>query len=932
MSNTVLAGILSDLKARYPIDGATMTYSQWLAANTKLGGRAFGYEGYEFQQAIIDDFSREMYVIKPSQVGMALKLDTPVATPTGWTTMGELKVGDTVFGRDGRPCQVTYVSPIYTDHNCYEVEFDTGEVITADSDHRWYVEAHRAFGPEGLFKGRGRIPAVSDYTNKGVITTELMAKTFKVGVRNNYAIPNAQPLQTPFVDLPIDPYFLGLWLGDGNSYASVLTACEGDLDFYEAELASRGLRCVPSSRKGPTVQVVVRLATDVGRCNTMHSLLPLRNKHIPLAYLRASPAQRLDLLRGLLDTDGSITSRGRVSFHGTDPNLVAQVEELIASLGFKSHTRWREPQSNTLIVSRRRIAEVSFVAYRENDVFLLPRKRERLRSGATGRPSESLRRRIVDVRKTSTTPVRCIQVNSPDHLFLAGCGMIPTHNTEVQVRKFLAFLTRNRGTKGIFSFPNEKMFKQNSKTRIKPVIKQPVFNSTGLDEDKPTRAMNLYEINGSFAHITGMTEGDATSTPADILFHDELDLSDRTMIGLYQSRLQNSAWKITQSFSTPTFPGYGIEAGYLASDMHEYLTRCPGCNHWQVPLFDMRFLCLPGYDGEGKLEDLDDDAVAKIMLSESYFKCERCSARLDLRDPQYREWVPERPGRNARGYRIRPTSSYKLDPEYIIIQLLKMKRLDQLKGWYNTVLGETFNDGNSKLDPETVKKVMTSPSVPDVGSLVPCALATDMGRTCHLTVGVIKGDHVHPFLFETVPADRIEQRIRELRAKYNIVAGATDRHPYTPTSEKIRDDSSGIIMPVEYRGAAHINLVKDEYDALDYVQINRTKAIDDVVRAIQREAWEMSGYANLATVVVEHLCDMVRIELPEKPAVWEKTTGQDHFMHSLVLLQASIKIRHLIQVTNQPDPPKTLFGIVGVPVTQQPALGVPVRRAPDRVI
>lgn len=934
MHNPVLGQVIDDLKARYPVDGDSVTYSQWLALNTKLNGKAFGYEGFEFQQRIVDDMHPDMSVIKPSQVGMALKLDTPVPTPTGWTTMGELKVGDTIFGRDGRPCQVTYVSPVYTDHVCYEVEFDDGSATTADAGHRWYVEAHRAFGPDGLFQGHGRIPVGSGYVTKGVITTELMAKTFKVGQRNNYAIPNAAPLQTPDVDLPIDPYFLGLWLGDGNSHASVLTAAEADLAFYEAELASRGLRCVSSSRKGSTIQVVVKLASDEGRRNTMFGALPLKNKHIPSAYLRASPAQRLDLLRGLLDTDGSITARGRVSFHNTDPSLIAQVEELITSLGFKFRTRWRKPQPTPTIKGRKICAEVSFVAYAEDGVFLLPRKRERLGSKHNGRSTEALRRRVVDVRPVPATPVRCIQVNSPDHLFLAGRQMVPTHNTEVQVRKFLAFLTRNRGTSGIFSFPDEKMFKKNSKTRIKPVVKQPVFNSTGMDDDKPTRAMNLYEINGSFAHIMGMTEGDATSTPADILFHDELDLSNMTMIGLYQSRLQNSAWKITQAFSTPTFPMFGIDAAYQASDMHEYMARCECCGHWQVPSFAMRFLRLPGYVGEGNLIDLDAEGLSKIDLTASCFVCERCSKPLNLRNPELREWVAERPSRDARGYRIRPTASYKLDPAYILRQLIKMKRLDQLKGWHNTVLGETYNDGNSKLEPEVVKACMKGGAVPEVGSNVPCALASDMGLTCHLTVGRIENGVVHPFLWEQVPHGQLKERIAQLRAKYNIVAGAVDRHPYTTTANEIRDDTSQVILPVEYRGQEHVAVREDEYGALDFIQINRTKAIDDAVKVIKSNVLEMTGYTHMAQIVVEHLCDMVRIELPERMATWEKTTGADHFMHSLVLLQASIKIRHIVEMTRAGPAPKKLLGLIGVPVAPgaHSQLGAPKRKTPERLI
>ena len=488
--------------------------------------------------------------------------------------------------------------------------------------------------------------------------------------------------------------------------------------------------------------------------------------------------------------------------------------------------------------------------------------------------------------------------------------------TEVQVRKFLAFLCRNRGTSGIFTFPDDKMFRKNSKSRIKPVVNQPVFNSTGLDDSRPTRSMELYEINNSFAHILGMTEGDATSTPADILFHDEIDLSDQAMIGLYQSRLQNSSFRITQSFSTPTFPGFGVDLGYNASDMHEYLVKCAACGRWQVALFSINSLHLPGYRGDGNLIDLDPETVAQINLAESYFRCNsnRCAARLDLRDPTLREWVAERPGRMIRGYRIRPTSSYKLDPSYIIRQLLKMKRLDQIKGFHNTVLGETYNDGNSKLEAVDVWAIMGDSKIPEVGKEVPVALASDMGKTCHLTLGVIQGDHVHPFLFETVSSDKIKERIRELRSQYNIVAGAVDRHPYTPTAEDIRDESKNVVLPVEYRGANFVHLQFNEYDQLDFIQINRTQAIDTVVKAVRRKAWTMSGYTNLKAVVTEHMCDMVRIEHPEKMATWEKTQGIDHFMHSLVLLQAAPKIAQIVKMNRKEEPPKVQLGMVGVPL------------------
>jgi hypothetical protein len=505
--------------------------------------------------------------------------------------------------------------------------------------------------------------------------------------------------------------------------------------------------------------------------------------------------------------------------------------------------------------------------------------------------------------------------------------------TEVQIRKFLAMLTRNRGTSGIFTFPNEKMFRSNSKTRIKPVVRQPVFDSTGLEEEKQTRSVALYEINGSWAHITGLTEGDATSTPADFLFHDELDLSDQAMIGLFQSRLQNSVHRITQEFSTPSHTGFGIDARYAASDQREYLTRCGGCGHWQSPTFDLKFAHLEGYSGDGKLDELDADTAAGIDFSSSFIKCERCNKPLDLSDPDCREWVARYPTRMAHGYRISPFSPThgRLDLEYIVSQLLKMKQLDNLKGWYNTVLGLPFSDGNSKLDPWMVQAVMVSPAIPEVSG--PVALGCDMGRTCHLTLGVIRQNgEVDPFLFEQVPSNQILERIQQLDRRYNIVTGGVDRHPYTTESERIRDATGRRVLPIEYRGASFMQLVKDEYDAMDHVKVNRTAAIDAQMKAIRNQATKMTGYGGLASVIVEHLCDMVRIEADEKPATWEKLTGADHFLHSLVLMRASLKARELTLLQNPVDV-RSCVRISGGTVAPTLNLGHPVRgRNAQRII
>lgn len=495
--------------------------------------------------------------------------------------------------------------------------------------------------------------------------------------------------------------------------------------------------------------------------------------------------------------------------------------------------------------------------------------------------------------------------------------------TEVQVRKMLAFLTRNRGTTGIFSFPNDVMFKRNSKTRIRPLISStPVFNASAFD-DKPTRSMDLYEIAGSFLYVTGMTEGDATSIPADYLGHDELDLSAPSIISLYQSRLQDSDFKITHKFSTPTLPGYGIDAVYAATDQREYNIRCESCNHWQVPRFTPESFCLPGFTGTDLIKELDADTVGRCDYDNAHLRCTKCSRALDMNNPALREWVAAYPARRAHGYWVRPFSTSRITPQHVITQLLRMKADDDgMKVFHNTVMGETFSDGNAKLEPDVVKLAMSGPAVPDVGADVPVAMGIDMGSTCHVTLGRVRGDLADPFLFLQVKSDDLEDKVAELRAKYKVIAGGVDRLPYTPTANRLREQSKGVILPLEYRQGAHVNIRKNEDDVIAYAEINRTAAIDAVVRSISHKPplIEMCGYGSLGTLLIEQLCDMVRLDVDEKQAVWQKLTGNDHFLHSLVLMRAALRVHQIILMTNA-ETPRRLLGVLGVPTAQSTNLG-----------
>jgi replicative DNA helicase len=408
----------------------------------------------------------DMVVIagRPS-MGKALALDTPIPTPDGWKTMGSLRVGDHVFDEQGNPCTVTFATPVMLGRPCFEVVFSDGAVLVADAEHQW------ATLDRGTRKSGGSSLAVRT-------TEELLATLDTPDGRANHAVPVCGALSYPERELPLDPYVLGVWLGDGTSTMATITVSDVDAEILdgiraagiEPRLVNQSSDRTPSYRlcAGPrsgqrngaklswTEVEEIRAVVAAGEpqhsvaarrgvaaatvCmavsgRTWRSEQPesvqeklrglgvLHDKHVPRAYLEGSPSQRVALLQGLMDTDGHADRLGHVEFSSSEPRLADAVAELATSLGivvFRSCGRATFKGEEAGPRYRVRFKT-------DLPVFRMARKLDRLRKIGAGKPSPA--RRIVDVRPVASVPVRCIQVDSPAHLYLAGQSCIPTHNT-----------------------------------------------------------------------------------------------------------------------------------------------------------------------------------------------------------------------------------------------------------------------------------------------------------------------------------------------------------------------------------------------------------------------------------------------------------------------------------------------------------------------
>jgi hypothetical protein len=341
-----------------------------------------------------------------------LPLDTPIGTPKGWTTMKDLQEGDKVFDKDGNIVTVLHKSSIH--HNpCYKITFDNSETITADKDHRWLIS----------FKDKN-----NSYIEKVMTTEELShyLDSIKDNI-NEYSIPkiqNAKPLNLEDANLPLDPYVLGCWLGDGSNQCEVITNNNSDI---WNEIICRGYQIgdnIASENECEAHNVL-----DI--YPILKSLNLINNKHIPNIYLRGSYKQRLDLLRGLMDTNGYYYLNGKEFVMATDQEWQQEAMlMLLGSLGIK-------PLVSVIGY------EGWYIHFSTNGLNPFLVKNQDIEFSINDKNSF---RNIVFVEAVGTVPTQCIEVDSPTHTYLAGHTMIVTHNTNKEIKQHSGFDTKTRST------------------------------------------------------------------------------------------------------------------------------------------------------------------------------------------------------------------------------------------------------------------------------------------------------------------------------------------------------------------------------------------------------------------------------------------------------------------------------------------------------
>lgn len=376
-------------------------------------------------------------------VGKAQPLHCKIKTPSGWTTMGDVQIGDLITTPSGETASVVGVFPQGV-RPTYRVTFSDGRTTEADEEHLWTVFSHRW-------------PTKADKRGTRTITTTELQRYVEEAEKKrsawyNIFVPVVVHPTTEDVDLPVDPYLLGCLLGDGSfvsrdvRFSNSDQQCVNRVNRLLREECSQELVSYDHSINycvrgyGSHTNNIANALTTLGLigCNS-------HTKFIPEVYKHASARQKLQLLQGLMDTDGTIGKTANVSYCSTSKILAHDVQYLIRSLGGKATLTHRTPTyTHGGGQCDGHEAYYLSIAYpTPADLFAIDRKKHQLLVPHTQYANAGLR--VVGVERIEDQPCQCIMIDHPDHLYITD-DFVVTHNTTMLQGLVYALFGRIIGT------------------------------------------------------------------------------------------------------------------------------------------------------------------------------------------------------------------------------------------------------------------------------------------------------------------------------------------------------------------------------------------------------------------------------------------------------------------------------------------------------
>lgn len=515
--------------------------------------------------------------VGPAQCGKGVPFDTLIATPNGWTTAKDIKQGDKIFAVDGSITIVTGVSPVHN-LDCYEIQFDDGEKQITDATHRWAVKNIRG----------------SDRQKTHILETQMMAKNY-LNPNNTYSVDVCAPLRVPQIPLPMDPYLYGLWLGDRRGSPGYLTVGYRDSKAIVNVLTARGHEV--SDDGWTSDSKMSRKITVAGMHASLIHTKATVTKTIPQVFKRASVQQRTDLLRGIIDARATVDRLGRISFSLQTETLENEVCEIVSSLGIKID---------------RTTKKKSFVTREPDEICSLVRHTDKIKLLAAGKSYDfchSRRRIIRRIKPVSSVPTICFMVDHPEHLYLVGRAMIPTHNTEL-ILNWVGYSIRTDPSDMTIFSPTMANARDFSNRRIDRLHRDsPLVGAELLGEKDSDNKFDKNYKNGTILGLAWPTKSELAGKPIPRIALTDRDRMDDDIekegdpFDLASKRTTSfGSFKMTLCESSPSRditdfryvvkspheapPTKGILALYNRGDRRRWYMPCGRCGEFLEPRFE----------------------------------------------------------------------------------------------------------------------------------------------------------------------------------------------------------------------------------------------------------------------------------------------------------------------------------------------------------
>jgi phage terminase large subunit-like protein len=392
---------------------------------------------------------RNAFIEVPRGCGKHIWIEEKVPTPKGLVRWSDIEIGDELFDSNGEVCKVikktdtTMQTPI-------ELEFSNGEKIISSDVHQWVTstklererERDHKTNPVIRTNKNGEIVRKEEYS--GVRSSKEILETLKTKNKKKPETNHSVKVSSycgRFKMLPIPPYIFGMWLGNGTCGRNSIIINMDDADTIISLFDSKTLSEIKPTNYSDGRKAVCVSVMGLGQKLTKLGLGDKEEKRIPNIYLTSSKEQRIELLRGIIDSDGYISDRGVVEITTIRDTLSLDIHYLISSLGFKC-TTIKKPisKNNNYKSSTGYCWRICFTPRSEFKVSNLPRKCKN-QEGLQGTHTYTDKNYIIGAKELSEKlPMFCVEVDSPDHTYLVSKSCIPTHNSAIASILGLYFL------------------------------------------------------------------------------------------------------------------------------------------------------------------------------------------------------------------------------------------------------------------------------------------------------------------------------------------------------------------------------------------------------------------------------------------------------------------------------------------------------------